>query len=45
VFISGNAHILWNVEDRKGFDGAERIIVVEIEQSIYLPAFMAMTDE
>lgn len=43
VFVAGQACVLWDKEAREGFNGAERIVEVKIEQSVYLPAFMAMT--
>ncbi len=45
VFVSGQASILWDKEAREGFSGAERVIEIKIERSVYLPAFMAMTAE
>jgi predicted pyridoxine 5'-phosphate oxidase superfamily flavin-nucleotide-binding protein len=42
VFIAGKARILWDEKARKGFDDAERIVEVNIEQSVYLPGFMVM---
>ncbi|WP_114326118.1 pyridoxamine 5'-phosphate oxidase family protein [Candidatus Colwellia aromaticivorans] len=45
VFVAGQAHVLWDEEARAGFNGAERIVEVNIEQSVYLPAFMEMTAE
>jgi predicted pyridoxine 5'-phosphate oxidase superfamily flavin-nucleotide-binding protein len=38
VFITGTACILWDKKALKGFEAAERIIEVEVKQSIYLPA-------
>ncbi len=45
VFVTGQASILWDKEVREGFNGAERIVEIKIEQSVYLPGFMAMTAE
>lgn len=45
VFVAGQASILWDKEAREGFNGAERIVEIKIEKSVYLPAFMAMTAE
>jgi predicted pyridoxine 5'-phosphate oxidase superfamily flavin-nucleotide-binding protein len=45
VFVTGIACILWNEEAIKGVNGAERIVEVKIEKSIYLPNLMAMTTE
>lgn len=45
VFVAGQASILWDKEAREGLNGAERIVEIKIEQSVYLPVFMAMTAE
>jgi len=45
VFVAGKARVLWDKEAREGFNGAERIVEIKIEQSVYLLAFMAMTAE
>ncbi|MDX2369152.1 MAG: pyridoxamine 5'-phosphate oxidase family protein [Colwellia sp.] len=45
VFVAGQASILWDKEAREGFNGAERIVEIKIEESVFLPAFMAMTAE
>jgi predicted pyridoxine 5'-phosphate oxidase superfamily flavin-nucleotide-binding protein len=43
VFVAGKANILWDEKAREGFNGAERIVEVSIEKSIYLQEFLAMT--
>lgn len=45
VFIAGKARVLWDKEAIEGFNGAERIVEINIERSVYLPSFMAMTGE
>jgi predicted pyridoxine 5'-phosphate oxidase superfamily flavin-nucleotide-binding protein len=45
VFVAGKARVLWDAKDREGFNGAERIVDITIEKSIYLPGFMAMRAE
>jgi predicted pyridoxine 5'-phosphate oxidase superfamily flavin-nucleotide-binding protein len=45
VFIAGNARVLWDKKAIEGFDGAERIVEIKIEKSIYLPTILAMTTE
>lgn len=45
VFVAGKASVLWDEKAREGFNGAERIVEVKIEKSIYLQDFLAMTAE
>ena len=45
VFVAGKARVLWDKEAIEGFNGAERIVEINIERSVYLSSFMAMTGE
>lgn len=45
VFIAGIARILWDDAAREGFNGAERIVEIQIEQCIYLLGALAMKAE
>ncbi|WP_394202606.1 FAD-binding oxidoreductase [Marinagarivorans algicola] len=42
VFISGDAHILWDAESAAEFEGAERIVSVKIRSSLFIDNFLPM---
>lgn len=45
VFLIGRATILWEQADAMQVPGAERIIEVEVDQSVYLPNFLPLRGE
>lgn len=45
VLITGHAEIIWDAKSAAEFEGAERIVAVKINRSIYLENFLPMRGE
>ncbi len=45
IFISGHASVLWEDPAIEQFDGAERLIKIDISKIVSIPHFMPMTGE
>ncbi|MFC3119999.1 FAD-binding oxidoreductase [Agaribacter flavus] len=45
LFIIGFARIIWDADSAAEFEGAERIVSVDIHQSLYVEHFLAMRGE
>lgn len=45
IFISGRASVIWETDDIKSFDGAERFIKISVKQCVRLEKFMPITGE
>lgn len=45
VFLSGQAEVIWDGDEVNAYPGAERLVVIKVEKSVFIPSYSPLTSQ